>query len=405
MDLPPHTTSLLRRLLLVKGLRSFADGYVSLLLPVYLIALGMTPLQVGVITTATLLGSGVLTLLVGRHAWRWQYRSLLLAASLLMALTGFGFAGITAFWPLLLIAIVGTLNPSGGDVSVFLPLEHAVMAGAVQARERTALFARYSMTGTLVAAAGALCAGLPALLAQQALLSPLHALQAMFALYGLLGVAALLIYATLPHAATPGVHARAAPLTSARRTVYTLAALFSLDAFGGGFVGQSMIALWLFQKFQLSTAVAGTVFFWTGVCSALSYLVAVRIAGRFGLLNTMVFSHLPANVLLILVPCMPTLAWAVALLLARSMLSQMDVPTRGSFVMAVVPPEQRAAAASVTAVPRSLIAGCSPLLAGWMLSHSSVGWPLVAAGTCKIIYDLLLLAVFRKTVLPEESRA
>ena len=399
----PSSTPLLRRLLLVKGLRSFADGYVSLLLPVYLLKLGMSPFHVGVVTTGTLLGSGVMTLLLGQHAWRYQYRSLLLGASLLMALTGFGFASITAFWPLLLIAAIGTLNPSGGDVSVFLPLEHAVMARAVQDRQRTALFARYSIIGTLVAATGALCAGIPELLAQALDIGPLMAMQGMFLLYGALGLVAALLYGTLPTDAAPEVQVRAAPLRKAKKTVYTLAILFSLDAFGGGFVGQSMIALWLFQKYQLSFVVAGTIFFWTGICSALSYMVAVRIAGRFGLLNTMVFSHLPANLLLVLVPFMPSLPWAIALLLARSMLSQMDVPTRSSFVMAVVPPEERVAAASITAVPRSLAAACSPLLAGLMLGASTFGWPLIAAGGCKIVYDLLLLGIFRKVRLPEET--
>ena len=393
---------LLRRILWVKGLRSFADGYVSLLLPVYLIALGMSPFQVGVITTGTLLGSGVLTLLVGRHAWRFEYRTLLLAGSLLMACTGFGFASLSDFWPLLLVAVVGTLNPSGGDVSVFLPLEHAALARAVADRQRTAAFARYSLIGTLVAATGALCAGLPDMMTRSLPIGTIAALQLMFALYGLLGLAAAIVYATLPHQRSTSANARSAPLLKSRKTVYTLAALFSLDAFGGGFVAQSMVALWLFQKFQLTIAVAGTIFFWTGVCSALSYLAAVRIAGRYGLLNTMVFSHLPANILLALVPVMPSLGSAIALLLARSMLSQMDVPTRSSFVMALVPPEERVAAASFTGVPRSLVAACSPLLAGAMLSASAFGWPLVAAGVLKIIYDLLLFAIFRKVSLPEE---
>jgi MFS family permease len=385
------TLSIVRRLLWVKALRSFADGFVSLLLPLYLLQLGMSALQVGIVTTGTLLGSGIMTLLLGRHAWRYRYRSLLLAASLLMAATGFGFAAFDTFWPLLLIGVVGTLNPSGGDVSVFLPLEHAVMANAVHDKGRTALFARYSMTGTLVGAVGAISAGLPELLSINRIL----ALQAMFALYGVIGIAGACLYASLPQQAMPGGQQRAAPLQKSKRTVYTLAALFSMDAFGGGFVAQSMLALWLFQQFGLSTMVAGTIFFWTGVCSALSYLAAVRIADRFGLINTMVFSHLPANVLLVLVPFMPSLGWAVALLVARSMLSQMDVPTRAAFVMAVVPPGERAAAASITAVPRSLVSACSPLLAGLMLGASTFGWPLVVAGSLKISYDLLLYGLFR----------
>lgn len=394
---------LLYRLLWVKGIRSFADGFISLLLPLYLIALGMNPLQVGIVITGTLLGSGVLTLLVGRHAWRFQYRTLLLGASLMMAVTGFGFAGFTAFWPLLLIAIIGTLNPSGGDVSVFLPLEHAVMARSVADRQRTALFAHYSLIGTLVAALGALCAGFPEAIATAWHVSPRAAMQSMFVLYGLLGLVGALLYSTVPRQPVPAIRARSAPLLKSKRTVYTLAALFSLDAFGGGFVAQSMVALWLFQKFQLSTLLAGTIFFWTGVFSALSYLIAVRIADRFGLVNTMVFSHLPANILLILVPFMPTIGWAIALLLARSMLSQMDVPTRSSFVMAVVPAEERAAAASMTSVPRSMAAACSPLLAGLMLGVSPFGWPLVVAGGLKVVYDLLLLGMFHKVLPPEEA--
>ena len=194
-----------------------------------------------------------------------------------------------------------------------------------------------------------------------------------------------------------------APLHKSKRVVYTLAALFSLDAFGGGFVVQSMVALWLFEKFQLSISVAGAVFFWTGILSAFSYLAASRIANRFGLVNTMVFTHLPSSVFLILVPFMPTLSWAVLLLLARSALSQMDVPTRSSYVMAIVPPEERAAAASITAVPRSLASAASPLLAGYLLGVSTFGWPLVIAGGLKIIYDLLLLGRFRDIRPPEES--
>ncbi|MES2125689.1 MAG: MFS transporter [Pseudomonadota bacterium] len=386
-------TSLLRRVIWVKALRSFTDGYVSLLLPLYLIALHMRPWQVGVITTGTLLGSGVLTLLLGQHAWRWPSRVLLAAAGLLMAATGFGFAALNGFWPLLVVAVVGTLNPSGGDVSVFLPLEHAAIAHAVDGRARTAMFARYSMVGTLVGALGAVSAGLPELLAGPGVLV---AMQAMFVLYGVVGLVSAALYACLPRQAMPETQVRAGPLLDSKKTVYTLAALFSLDAFGGGFVAQSMVALWLFQKYQLSTVVAGTIFFWTGVLSAVSYLIAVRIADRFGLVNTMVFSHLPANVLLVLVPFMPSAPWAIALLLVRSMLSQMDVPTRSAFVMAVVPPAERAAAASVTQVPRSMAGALSPLLAGLLLSASDFGWPLVAAGALKISYDLLLLAFSRR---------
>jgi MFS family permease len=392
---------LLSRLLWVRGLRAFADGYISLLLPLYLISLGMGPFEVGVIATATLLGSGVLTLLVGLYAWRFQYRSLLLVAALLMAVTGFGFASIEDFWPLLVIAAVGTLNPSSGDVSVFLPLEHALMSHSVRDEERTAIFARYSLIGSLLAAVGSLFAAVPDYLVTIGA-DRKAAMQIMFSLYGVIGLVCALMYRSVPRHTRTEADSRSAPLRKSKKTVYTLAALFSLDSFGGGFVVQSLVALWLYQKFELSTAMAGTIFFWTGVLSAFSYLVAVRIANRIGLVNTMVFTHLPANVFLVLVPFMPSLGWAITLLLARSALSQMDVPTRSSYVMAVVPPEERAAAASVTAVPRSLASAISPMLAGYLLAGSTFGWPLVVAGGLKITYDLLLLSMFGRTTPPEE---
>ncbi|MEO9136874.1 MAG: MFS transporter [Casimicrobiaceae bacterium] len=386
----------LRRVLLARGLRAFADGFVSLLLPVYLLALGLTPFDVGIIATGTLLGSGALTLAIGYHAWRFHFRTLLLAAAALMTATGLSFAVVADFWPLLVVAIVGTLNPSSGDVSVFLPLEHALLAKLAPDRQRTAWFARYSLVGALLGAAGALLAAAPALIVRFTPISMYASLQTMFLLYALLGVASALVYRRLPAAPTRERRTPAAPLREGKRVVYTLAALFSLDALGGGFIVQSMLALWLFERFQLSTITAAAIFFLTGVFSALSYLVAVKIANRIGLVYTMVFTHLPSNVLLILVAFAPDLATSVALLLLRSALSQMDVPTRSSFVMAVVPPAERPAAASVTSVPRSLASASSPLLAGYLLGLSTFGWPLIIAGALKIAYDLLLLALFRR---------
>ena len=397
------TRNHVNRLLLAKGLRAFGDGYVSLLLPLYLLQLGFSPLQVGIIATTTLVGSGLLTLAVGLHAWRYHYRSLLLAASALMAATGLGFALLSDFWPLLLVALVGTLNPSSGDVSVFMPLEHAVLARVVTDRQRTAMFARYSLIGSLLAAAGSLAVALPAMLASMSGLSAASAMQAMFLLYALIAGASGLVYRGLPVALAAEERRPMAPLQQSKKRVYTLAALFSLDAFGGGLVVQSMVALWLYQRFGMSMATAGVVFFWTGVLSAGSYLVAVRIAGRFGLVNTMVFTHIPSSLCLILLPFAPGLGYAIALLLLRSALSQMDVPTRSSYVMAIVTPAERPAAASITSVPRSLAAAMSPFLAGWMLGLSSFGWPLLAAGGVKIVYDLLLFAIFRKIRPPEED--
>ena len=397
-------SSHVNRLLVAKGLRAFGDGYVSLLLPLYLLQLGFSPLQVGIIATTTLTGSGLLTLVVGLHAWRYHYRSLLLAASVLMAGTGFGFALLTDFWPLMLVALVGTLNPSSGDVSVFMPLEHAVLSRVVSDRQRTATFARYSLVGSLLAAAGSLAAALPATIVSVNGMSSTHAIQAMFVLYALIACASGLVYRGLPKALAMDVRQPLAPLQKSKKTVYTLAALFSLDAFAGGFVVQSMVALWLYQRFDLSLAAAGVVFFWTGVLSAGSYLVAVRVAGRFGLVNTMVFTHIPSSVCLILLPFAPDLSYAIALLFLRSALSQMDVPTRSSYVMAVVTPAERPAAASITSVPRSLASAMSPFLAGYMLGLSTFGWPLVVAGGVKIVYDLLLLALFRKIRPPEEEQ-
>jgi MFS family permease len=395
----PHVN----RLLVAKGLRAFGDGYVSLLLPVYLLELGYSALQVGIIATATLFGSGLLTLAVGLRAYRFHYRAVLLAATALMAATGFGFATITSFWPLLVIAFVGTLNPSSGDVSVFLPLEHAVLSRVVDDRSRTAAFARYSLVGALVAALGSLAAGLPALLAARFGLGSVAALQCMFALYALTAIPVALVYRSLPHSLGADAKRAPAPLTVSKSRVYTLAALFSVDAFGGGLVVQSMVALWLFQRYGLSLGEAGTIFFWTGVLTAASFLVAARIANRIGLVNTMVFTHLPSSLCLVLIPFAGDLSTALALLFVRAALSQMDVPTRSSYVMAIVQPEERPAAASITSVPRSLASAVSPLLAGYLLGISTFGWPLVAAGGVKIAYDLALLAMFRKVRPPEEA--
>ena len=397
------TASIVHRVLIAKGVRAFGDGYVSLLLPVYLLQLGLAPLEVGIVATATLLGSGVLALGVGLHAWRFSHRALLLGAAALMAATGLGFATLTAFWPLLLVAFVGTLNPSSGDVSVFLPLEHAVLSHAAPAEKRTAIFAQYSLTGALLAAAGALAAALPPHIAHAWGVSEAGAMQAMFAAYGLLGLGSALVYRGLPRDPSGAAPVAPAPLGPSKRRVYLLAALFSLDAFAGGLVVQSMMALWLVQRFELSLAQVGTLFFWTSVLSAGSYLVAVRIAKRIGLVNTMVFTHIPSSICLVLVPFVPHLAWVVVLLLVRSALSQMDVPTRSSYVMAIVTPAERPAAASLTSVPRSLASAASPFLAGWMLGASPFGWPLVAAGALKIAYDLMLLAAFRKIRPPEEE--
>jgi len=390
-------------LLTSRGLRAFGDGLVSLLLPAYLATLGFDAFRIGVLTTATLAGSAAFTLALGVVAHRFSRRLLLLAAAALMIATGVAFALVQDFWPLLVVAFVGTLNPSSGDVSVFLPLEHAQLAHSVTDRDRTALFARYSLVGAFVGALGSLAAGAPDILHAAIGLGLRQALQAAFLLYAALGVATFFLYRRLPADNHDDAAVPPEPLKKSRTIVLTLAALFSLDAFAGGLVVQSLLALWLYQRFGLSLAAAGAIFFWTGLLSAGSYLVAVKISKRIGLVNTMVFTHIPSSLCLLLIPFMPTLVPVIILLLIRSALSQMDVPTRSSYVMAVVTPGERAAAASVTSIPRSLAAAAAPVLAGSLLATTGFGWPLLLAGGLKIVYDLLLLAAFHKIRPPEEE--
>jgi MFS family permease len=404
--LPGSATPDARRLILARALRGFADGAVSVLLASYLTDLGYSPIQVGAIVTGTLLGSAALTLVVGLMGDRISRRRLLLWACLLMAITGLGFAGVTAFWPLLLIAVAGTLNPSAGDVSIFLPTEQALLPDTVAARDRTALFARFNLAGTFAGAFGALASGLPVLIAERRGWDLLTAQRATFLIYVLVALVVALLYRSLsPAVEVERPPVRLAPLATSRPIVMRLAALFSLDSFGGGFVIQSILALWLFQRFELSVQTAGVFFFVAGLLSAFSQLVASGLAARIGLINTMVFTHLPSNALLILAAFMPTAPLAIGCLLARMALSQMDVPARQSYVMAVVPPHERPAAASVTNVPRSLAAALTPLAAGWLLTRTSFGWPLLLGGLTKALYDLLLLRQFRAIKPPEEQPA
>lgn len=401
--LPAGTLPDARLLLTTRALRAFGDGYVSLLLPFYLTLLGLSALQVGIIITATLLGAGMLTLAIGNLAHRLRQRNLLITASLLTALASLMLVFAADFWPLLLIALMGTLNPSSGDVSVFSPLEQSLLAQTVGAQSRTALFARYSLIGALVGALGAQAAALPAVAANLWRLDMKTTLQAMFMAYAATSLVGMRLYRRLSPRLETHAQAQSTPLGKSKKIVYKLAALFSLDALGGGFAVQSLLALWLFQRFELSLAAAGAIFFWTGIFTAFSHLAAARIAARFGLINTMVFTHIPASIFLILVPFMPSLPLAILFLCLRSALSSMDVPARTSYVMAVVSPGERPAAASVTAVPRSLAAALSPAFAGYLLSLSTFGWPLVICGALKITYDLLLLKMFSKVKPPEET--
>lgn len=397
---PASATPEARRLVFARTIRGFADGLVSVTLASYLDGLGYSGLQIGAIITATMLGSAAITLWIGLRGGATNPRTLLLLGTGLMALTGLGFAGFTQFWPLLVVGFAGTMNPSAADVSLFLPIEQSLLAERVSARERTSLFARYTLGGALAGALGALAAALPGPLSDW-LGQPLGDVQrAVFVLYALTSAVVLLLY--LPIRIAPHAAEARHGLGSARPVVLKLSALFSLDSLGGGFAVQSLLALWLFKRFDLSVEAAGTVFFVAGILSAGSQLVSPVLAGRIGLVRTMVFTHLPANVFLVISAFMPTAPLAIAFLLMRMALSQMDVPARQSYVMAVVPPENRAAAASITNVPRSLASAVSPLLAGAMLSATSFGWPLISGGGLKIVYDLLLLRQFG-SLHPEEE--
>ncbi len=386
-----------------RALRDFGDSFVAILLPAYLLALGFTPLAVGVLATASLSGSACLTIGAGLLGARYGYRRLLLIAAGLMVASGLAFAASRDYAVLLVIAFAGTINPSAGNVSVFVPLEHAALAREAGNAERTRMFARYSLAGALAAAVGALVAGAPEMVAPLGL-DQLSAMRGMFVLYALLGVAGRLLYARLPQRPfRKTVPSRA--LGPWRAIVIRLAALFSLDAFAGGFVVQSLLALWLFQRFRSFTRRCRHVLLLRPVCCQHAYPVAARLSRRFGLVNTMVFTHIPSSLCLIVLAALaPSLGLALALLLIRAALSQMDVPARSSYVMAVVTAAERPAAASFTSVPRSLASAASPAMAGALFATSAFAWPLLICGTLKIIYDLLLLAQFRHLKPPEELR-
>jgi MFS family permease len=379
------------------------DGLVSVVLAQYLTEIGFSPFRVGAVVTGTLIGSAALTLGVGLAGGRRSPRRLLLAASVLMIATGLGFAFVTPFWGILAVAVVGTLNPTSGDVSVFLPTEQALLATQVGAAERPRTYATYNLVGAFAGAVGALTSALPEPL-RDAFGWSLEATQRLsFGLYAFAGVAILVLYRGLAESPPVESPRPTKVLESSRRTVLELSALFSLDSAGGGFVVTSLLVLWLHLRFDLSAGATGALFFVAGLLSGCSQLLAARLAPRLGLIRTMVFTHLPANALLALAAFAPNGPVAIVLLLARALLSQMDVPARQAFVMAVVPPDERAAAASVTNVPRSLASAATPLLAGAMLSNSTFGWPLIVAGAMKALYDVLLLVMYRN--VPEEEGA
>ncbi len=394
------TPSNISLLYAARGVRGFGDGFAIIILPAYLTAIGYDPVQIGFVATASLLGTALLTLAIGTIAARYDLRTLLLLGACLMAGTGLAFPNVEQFTFVALVAFVGTVNPSTGDLGVLVPIEHAMLAHGVADQERTRTFARYSLIGALSMAAGALAAAAPDFLVLTGI-DTLSAFKLMFYAYAALGVLSAALYRLLPHAHVDEVRPSAA-LGPSRGVVYKLSALFSLDSFAGGFVVQSLLALWLFERFDLSLSAASVFFFWASTASAFSYPVAAWLATRVGLINTMVFTHIPSSILLIVAAFSENLYVTLGLLLVRAALSQMDVPTRTSYVMAVVTPAERAAAASFTAVPRSLASAISPAFAGVLLTTPFTGLPLVVCGVLKIVYDVALLVSFRDMKPPEE---
>jgi MFS family permease len=400
-----HRSSADRDLVLLytaRGVRGFGDGFALIILPAYLSAIGFDAVRVGVVAAAALLGSAATTLAIGYLAPRHDLQRLLFVGAIVMVATGLALPQGEHLAFILAVVFFGTINPSPGDIGMLVPLEQAMLARGVADHQRTRAFARYSLIGTLATAAGALAAAAPDALVAAGV-GRIAAFKAMFWFYAALGLVAAALYRRLPHAQGEDTRSKPAALGPSRMIVYKLAALFSLDAFAGGFIVQSLLALWLFERFDLSLAAASLFFFWSSVLSAFSYPVAAWLAKRIGLINTMVFTHVPSSLCLIAAAFAPNLAAVLALLLVRSALSQMDVPTRTSYVMAVVTPAERTAAASVTAVPRTVTSAISPALSGVMLANSFSGLPLVACGVLKIVYDVILLMSFRHIRPPEEE--
>lgn len=385
-----------------KGTRSFGYGFLSVILGLYLDEVGFSPVEVGFILTATLVGSALLTGVVISRADRLGRRRMLMVSSGLMVLSGIIFAVAQAPWLLLVAALTGTISPTSGEVGPFETIEAAILPQTASEKTRNRAFGLYNAVGAAMVALGALAAAIPATLS---LLDLLASYRLMFMLYAALGIATFLAASRLsPKVELARLPERASfiTLTHSRGPVLRLAGLFAVDSFAGGFVVQSLLVYWFSLRFGVGAEFLGPLFFGVNVMKSISYLLAVRIADRIGLLNTMVFSHLPSNVLLIMIPLMPSLTAASAVLLARHLLSQMDVPTRGSYIVAVVKPEERTSAVGVTTLSRTLAHAFGPVLAGAAISVARFGFPFFVAGGLKIAYDLALYFSFREHKPPEE---
>lgn len=401
----PALTTDGRLLFATAAARTFAYGFLSVVLGLYLDALGLTPPAIGAIFTAALAGGAVMTILLTTVADRVGRRRILVAGAALMALAGAVFALTDEPALLILAAIIGTISPSGKEVGPFLSVEQAILPQTAPDTQRTSTFAAYNVVSSLASALGALAAGLPALLG----LPGLEGYRLLIWAYAATGLLLLALFARLsPAAEAPAALASRQRarlgLHRSRGLVTRMAALFAIDAFAGGFVVQSLVAYWFFLRFGTEPAALGLIFFAANLASAVSFFAAVPLARRIGLLNTMVFTHLPSNVLLMLVPLMPSLETAAAMLLVRHLLSQLDVPTRQSYTMAVVAPDERSAAAGFTSVARTAASAIAPGFAGATLAVPALGLPFLIAGGLKIVYDLALLVAFRHIRPPEEAK-
>jgi MFS family permease len=394
-------------------IRLFAYGSLSVVLVLYLIGIGLTEPQSGLVLTLTLVGDTVVSLYLTTRADRFGRRRMLIVGAGLMAAAGVAFAMTSNLWLLVLAGVVGVISPSGQEVGPFLPIEQASLSHVVTDRTRTEVFAWYTLTGALATALGALAAGTLTQALQTIGWQAVPSYRSVVVLYAALGLILAVLFSRLSRAAEAATAAaRSARPTFAafsgveqsRDVVLKLASLFALDAFGGGFVVQSLAAYWFHLRFGVDAGTLGAIFFWANILAGISALAASRLASRFGLIKTMVATHLPSNVLLILVPLMPTLELATAVLLVRFSISQMDVPTRQSYLMAVVAPEERSAAAGIAGVARTMGAAISPLFVGMMFAQPALmNAPFFIAGTLKIAYDLLLYRAFVAVKPPEET--
>jgi MFS family permease len=396
-----------RLLFAARAVRMFGYGSLAVILAIYLQAAGFDPAAIGLLLSLTLVGDTAISLWLTTHADRIGRRRTLMIGGLLMAGAGLVFASTDVFAILLLAATIGVLSPSGNEVGPFLAVEQASLSEVIPDKRRTSVFAWYNLVGSVATAIGALATGLVVGGLRAAGLAELEADRVVIASYTVVGLALVVLFALVSTSVeVPPVDssiARRLGLHRSRGIVLRLAALFSLDAFAGGLVMQSLLALWFHERYGVPEAVLGAIFFGANLLAAVSALAASRIAARIGLINTMVFTHLPSNVLLILVPLMPNLPLAVLVLLARFSISQMDVPTRQSYTISVVEPDERSAAAGVTGIARTTGAAIGPLIAAPLIAIPALAAvPFFIGGGLKIVYDLLLYRAFRARPAPED---